>query len=112
LKVLERRFHAPFFLPRSSGDFAKITAWLAFRVFMFGTVGDRTSYASSKMKSNGMTSHRLADLNPFPLHLSGVAIWWPSYVRVAKQPWRGEWLELFKAKGFLTSVLCHLTSIF
>jgi len=32
LKVLERRFHdAPFFSQRSSGDFAKIVAWLAFR---------------------------------------------------------------------------------
>jgi 2-polyprenyl-3-methyl-5-hydroxy-6-metoxy-1,4-benzoquinol methylase len=40
LKVLERRFHdAPFFPPRSSGDFAKIVAWVVFRVFMFGTVG-------------------------------------------------------------------------
>jgi 2-polyprenyl-3-methyl-5-hydroxy-6-metoxy-1,4-benzoquinol methylase len=40
LKVLERRFHdTPFFPPRSSGDFAKITAWLVFRMFMFGTVG-------------------------------------------------------------------------
>jgi hypothetical protein len=40
LKVLECRFHdAPFFSPRTSGDFAMIVAWLAFRVFMFGTVG-------------------------------------------------------------------------
>jgi len=40
MKVLERRFHdAPFLPPRSSGDFAKIVAWLVFRVFMFGTVG-------------------------------------------------------------------------
>ena len=40
LKGLERRFHdAPFFPPRSSGDFAKIVAWVVFRVFMFGTVG-------------------------------------------------------------------------
>jgi hypothetical protein len=36
LKVLECRFHDAFFPPRSSGDFAKITAWLAFRMFMFG----------------------------------------------------------------------------
>jgi 2-polyprenyl-3-methyl-5-hydroxy-6-metoxy-1,4-benzoquinol methylase len=40
LKVLERRFHdTPFFPPRSLGDLAKITAWLVFRMFMFGTVG-------------------------------------------------------------------------
>jgi hypothetical protein len=40
LKLLERRFHdAPFFPSRSTGDFAKITAWLVFRMFMFGTVG-------------------------------------------------------------------------
>jgi 2-polyprenyl-3-methyl-5-hydroxy-6-metoxy-1,4-benzoquinol methylase len=40
LKVLERQFHdAPFFPPKSSGDLAKIVAWLVFRVFMFGTVG-------------------------------------------------------------------------
>jgi hypothetical protein len=39
MKVLERRFHdAPFLPPRSSGDFAKIVAWLVF-IFMFGTVG-------------------------------------------------------------------------
>jgi 2-polyprenyl-3-methyl-5-hydroxy-6-metoxy-1,4-benzoquinol methylase len=40
MKLLERRFHdGPFLPPRSSGDFAKIIAWLVFRVFMFGTVG-------------------------------------------------------------------------
>jgi 2-polyprenyl-3-methyl-5-hydroxy-6-metoxy-1,4-benzoquinol methylase len=40
MKVLERRFHdAPFFPPRSLGDFAKIVAWVVFRVVMFGTVG-------------------------------------------------------------------------
>jgi 2-polyprenyl-3-methyl-5-hydroxy-6-metoxy-1,4-benzoquinol methylase len=40
MKALERRFHdAPFFPPRSSGDIAKVIAWLAFRPFMFGTVG-------------------------------------------------------------------------
>jgi 2-polyprenyl-3-methyl-5-hydroxy-6-metoxy-1,4-benzoquinol methylase len=40
MKVLERRFHdGPFFPPRSSGDLAKIVAWLLFRALMFGTVG-------------------------------------------------------------------------
>lgn len=40
LKVLERQFHdAPFFPPKLLGDFAKIVAWLVFRMFMFGTVG-------------------------------------------------------------------------
>jgi SAM-dependent methyltransferase len=52
LKVLHRRFHdAPFFSPRSSADFAKIAVWLAFRVFMFGTVGGRTSCTFSKIIS-------------------------------------------------------------
>ena len=40
MQVLERRFHdAPFVPPRSSGDLAKIVAWLAVRIFMCGTVG-------------------------------------------------------------------------
>jgi 2-polyprenyl-3-methyl-5-hydroxy-6-metoxy-1,4-benzoquinol methylase len=38
--IVERGFHdAPFFPPRSLGDFAKIFSWVFFRPFMFGTVG-------------------------------------------------------------------------
>jgi 2-polyprenyl-3-methyl-5-hydroxy-6-metoxy-1,4-benzoquinol methylase len=41
--VIERTFHdAPFLPPRSSGDLAKILAWLIFRPIMFGIVGGQS----------------------------------------------------------------------
>lgn len=41
--VLERAFHdAPFVPPTSLGDIAKVVAWVAFRPFMFGTVGGQS----------------------------------------------------------------------
>jgi SAM-dependent methyltransferase len=53
MKALERRFHdAPFFPPRSSGDIAKVIAWLAFRPFMFGTVGGKLFSMLSKMRTD------------------------------------------------------------
>ena len=41
--VLERAFHdAPFIPPRSTGDLAKLAAWVVFRPFMFGAVGGQS----------------------------------------------------------------------
>lgn len=43
LAVVERAFHdAPFFPPNSLGDVAKLISWIAFRPFMFGTVGGQS----------------------------------------------------------------------
>ena len=52
--VLERVFHdAPFFPPKSTGDLAKVIAWVVFRPFTFGTVGGQSiAYVLKKNPEN------------------------------------------------------------
>lgn len=53
-EVLELQFHdAPFFPPRSIGDFAKIIAWSTFRVFMFEKVGGQNIFYVAMLPSHG-----------------------------------------------------------
>jgi hypothetical protein len=53
---MERGFHdVSFFPPRSSGDLAKIIAWVVFRSFMLGTVGGQIVLYAVKTLGCGAT---------------------------------------------------------